>query len=59
LADLQFGYRLAPGRAALTVQIFNLFDREFRFQNTELAGDPRPPLFTPGRSLMLRLSLAL
>lgn len=59
LADLQFGYRLAPGRAALSVQLFNLFDREFRFQNTELAGDPRPPLFTPGRSLMLRLSLAL
>lgn len=59
LADLQFGYRLATGRAAFTVQVFNLFDREFRFQNTELAGDPRPPLFAPGRSLMLRLSLAL
>lgn len=59
LADAQFGYRLAPGRAALTVQVFNLLDRSFRFQNTELAGDPRPPLFTPGRSLMLRLSCAL
>jgi hypothetical protein len=59
LADAQFGYRLAPGRAAISVQFFNLFDREFRFQNTDLVGDPRPPLFAPGRSLMVRLSLTL
>ncbi len=59
LADAQFGYRLAPGRAAISVQLFNLFDREFRFQNTDLVGDPRPPLFAPGRSLMVRLSLTL
>lgn len=59
LADVEFGYRFTRYRATVSLQALNVFGREFRYQNTDLVGAPRSPLFAPVRTLLARLSLAL
>jgi hypothetical protein len=57
LLDLSLGYRL-PGRHGLiSLEVRNLFDRRFGFEDTDFAGNPRVPLFQPGRTVMLRFAL--
>lgn len=58
ITDLTFGYRTRYPRLLITLQGLNLFDAKFRYQETSLLGDPRSPLFLPGRSVLLKLTLA-
>ncbi len=57
LVDFSLGYRL-PGRHGLiSLDLRNLFDRRFGLEDTDFAGNPRVPLFQPGRNIFLRLTL--
>jgi tetratricopeptide (TPR) repeat protein len=57
LVDFSIGYRL-PGRHGLvSLDVRNLFDRRFGFEDTDFAGNARVPLFQPGRNSFLRLTL--
>ncbi len=58
IADISVGYRLPKryGIASLTVK--NLFDEDFSFQDTDLAGEPRLPSIQPDRSIVGRLTLS-
>ena len=58
IADVSVGYRLPKryGIASLTVK--NLFDEDFNFQDTDLAGEPRLPMIQPDRSIAARLTLS-
>jgi hypothetical protein len=57
LVDFSLGYRL-PGRHGLiSLDVRNLFDSRFGFEDTDFAGNPRVPLFQPGRTFMLRFAL--
>jgi Tfp pilus assembly protein PilF len=44
---------------ALALELNNIFDKTFRFQNTSLNDEPRVPLFQPERSIHVRVSLKL
>jgi Tfp pilus assembly protein PilF len=53
-------YAPAVKSYSFSFEINNLFDKEFRFQNTNLNGDEaRVPLFQPGRSVYVRGHLKL
>ena len=58
IADVSIGYRLPKryGIASLTVK--NLFDENFNFQDTDLAGEPRLPSIQPDRLIVGRLTLS-
>ena len=58
ITDLSIGYRLPKrwGIASLTVK--NLFDENFSFQDTDLAGEPRIPLLQPERSIFASVTLS-
>jgi hypothetical protein len=57
LAD--FGAKYQPERRNFSVllDVANAFDKNFQFQNTYINGDPRIPLFEPGRSVKARVEL--
>jgi tetratricopeptide (TPR) repeat protein len=56
LVDLSLGYRL-PGRHGLiSLDVRNLFDRRFGFEDTDFSGNPRVPVFQSGRSVFLRFT---
>jgi len=59
LADASVGYRLPKRRGIVSLSVRNLFDQDFRFQGTDVSGDPRAPLFQQDRSVFLNLSLSL
>jgi hypothetical protein len=55
--SLRYGH---PQRSwSLALEINNVFDKAFRFQNTSLNDEPRVPLFQPGRSIYVRASLKM
>jgi tetratricopeptide (TPR) repeat protein len=58
IADFSVGYRLPKryGIASLTVK--NLFDENFNFQDTDLAGEPRLPSIQPDRSIVGSVTLS-
>ncbi len=52
------GLRIEPSpRTSVLIDVNNLFNQEFRFQNTYLSGEPRVPLFQPGRTIMGRAEI--
>ena len=51
--DTAFGYRLPKRYGLITLEVKNLFDEEFLFQDT----DPKSPLILPERLVLLRLTL--
>ena len=63
LLDFSIGYRLPERHGLISLDLRNLFDRRFGFEDTDFAGDlsspvnPRVPLFQPGRNIFLRLTL--
>lgn len=57
LANARLAYLRADRRAALSVAVYNLFDRRAAFQNTDFSGNPRVPLFYPERTVLLQASL--
>ena len=59
LLDMTVGYRLPKRAGIVSLVVKNLTNEHFDFQNTDVAGDPRVPLFQPGRSIFINLSLSL
>lgn len=57
VSNLRLSTPVIPQRLNASLGIYNLFDRNFRFYNTDLNGDPRVALFYPRRTLMLQAQL--
>lgn len=57
IADLTLGYRFAKRRGLASLEIKNLFDKEFRFHDLDFqTGLPRTPLIQPERLVLLKLA---
>lgn len=54
VVDASIGYRLPHRMGLLTLDVRNLFDNHFHFQDT----DPRSPTVSPRRLVLFRLTLA-
>ncbi|HOY00638.1 FecR domain-containing protein [Zoogloea sp.] len=54
VTNLRLSLPLVPQRVNASLGVYNLFDRDFRFHNTDLNGAPRVSLFYPQRTLMLQ-----
>jgi tetratricopeptide (TPR) repeat protein len=54
LFDASLGYRLPKRYGFITLEAKNLFDEDFKFQDT----DPRNPTISPERLILLRFTLA-
>jgi tetratricopeptide (TPR) repeat protein len=55
VTDASIGYRLPKRYGIVSVEAKNLFDRSFRFQDT----DPVSPVLQPDRNVVFRFTLAL
>jgi tetratricopeptide (TPR) repeat protein len=51
IADVSLGYRLPKRYGIVSLTVKNLFDEDFNFQDTDLAGEPRIPSIQPDRSI--------
>jgi tetratricopeptide (TPR) repeat protein len=56
IANLRSAFQPKDSKWTLQLEAHNLFDRHFRFQNTDLNGQPRIPLFYPVRSIVAQAS---
>ena len=56
--DAAVGYRLPKRWGIASLIVKNLNDEDFMFQDTDVAGDPRAPLFNQGRSVLLNVSFS-
>ena len=54
VVDASIGYRLPDRRGLLSIDVRNLFDNRFHFQDT----DPRSPTISPERQVLFRFTLA-
>ncbi len=54
VVDASIGYRLPDRRGLFTLDVRNLFDNQFRFQDT----NPRSPTVAPERQVLVRFTLA-
>ncbi|MEP6601618.1 MAG: TonB-dependent receptor, partial [Nitrospirota bacterium] len=59
ITDAALGYRLPQRRGIVSFEIKNLFDRRFGYQDADLNGEPKLPLFSPDRLFLLKLYLTL
>jgi tetratricopeptide (TPR) repeat protein len=59
IADASIGYRLPRRLGSISLDVLNLFDEEFRYQDTDFLGNPRIPLFQPKRLALFRLRINL
>ena len=57
--DLSLGYRLLPYKAAISLNVKNLFDEQFRFRDTNLNDVARPPLFRSGRYFWIAVNFQI
>ena len=57
VTNLRYSVPLVSTRLVGSLSVSNLFDRDFRFQNTDLNGDPKAPLFYPRRTVLLQGSI--
>jgi len=57
ITDAAVGFRLPQRHGLISFEVKNLFDRRFGFQDTDLNGDPKLPLFWPDRLFLLKLYL--
>ena len=55
VVDTSIGYRLPKRYGLISVEARNLFDKDFRFQDT----DPGNPLILPERLVVVRFTLSL
>jgi hypothetical protein len=55
VVDASIGYRLPKRYGIITVEARNLFDENFRFQDT----DPSNPTIYPERLVLVKVTLAL
>jgi Tfp pilus assembly protein PilF len=58
LLDMGAQMRWSPQRVILALDVFNLLNRQFNYQDTYLSGSPKVPLFQPGRVVMFRAEMA-
>jgi outer membrane receptor protein involved in Fe transport len=58
IADVSLGYRFPKRRGIFRVTIKNLFDEEFKFQDTDLAGELRVPFIQPEQAIFSTITLA-
>jgi outer membrane receptor protein involved in Fe transport len=56
LTDLSLGYRLPGRHGVISLDVRNLFDRRFGFDDRDLLGNTRVPMFQPGRNVFLRFT---
>lgn len=55
LSDAQLGYRFGARRGVVSLDVRNVFDREFRYHEIEFLGtEPSDPLLLPDRTVYLR-----
>ena len=54
VVNASVGSRFGRGLGIVKLDANNLLDTRFRFQDTNLTGNPRPPLFQPTRSVFLK-----
>lgn len=54
IADLSIGTRLPRRWGSVSLDVLNLFDEQFQYQDTDFFGTPRVPLFQPKRLVLLR-----
>jgi tetratricopeptide (TPR) repeat protein len=52
--NLRISMPIVSNRLTATLGLYNVFDRQFRFHNTDLNGDPKVPLFYPQRTALLQ-----
>lgn len=59
LTDLNMGYRLPHRRGMILLNIANLFDKSFQYQDTNFqTGQARTPQYYPERAVFMKLNLA-
>lgn len=56
IADTGLRYRISND-IHFNLEVANLFDRQFLYQDTYLSGEPRVPLFQPRRTAMARVDI--
>lgn len=54
MTNLRVSMPIVSNRLTATLGLYNVFDRQFRFHNTDLNGDPKVPLFYPQRTALLQ-----
>ncbi len=60
LVDAEIGYRLKKRLGTLSLEVLNLFDQEFYFQDDNFqTSEPKNPRFVPDRQVFLRFSVSL
>lgn len=59
LANAWLSYSAPDRRVGFSFSVHNIFDRHFAFQDTDLNGNPKVPLFFPQRTVLLQLNLRL
>lgn len=59
IADLSLGTRLPRRLGSVSLDVLNLFDKRFQYQDTDFLGTPRVPLFQPKRLVLLRVRINL
>jgi Flp pilus assembly protein TadD len=59
IADASIGFRLPRRLGSISIDVLNLFDEKFGYQDTDFFGVPRIPLFQPRRLAVLRARLNL
>jgi len=59
VVDAAVGYRLPQRRGILSLEVRNLFDEDFLFQDSNIQqNEPSNPLFIPDRTVMGRITLS-
>ena len=59
IADLALGYRFPKRHGLVSLEIKNLFDKEFKFNDLDFqSGLPRTPLVQPDRLVLIKLALS-
>lgn len=59
IADASLGYRLPRRLGSVSLDVLNLFDEEFQYQDTDFLGTARVPLFQPRRLVLFRVRINL
>jgi tetratricopeptide (TPR) repeat protein len=57
LANARLSYTQPNRRVGASIAVHNVFDRHFTFQDTDLNGDPKAPLFYPSRTVLLQANV--
>jgi Flp pilus assembly protein TadD len=59
VTDASIGTRLPRRLGTVSLDLLNVFDEHFQYQDTDFFGTPRVPLFQPRRLILLRARITL